>query len=114
MSMFVVHALNRLLSAIIGNPNVLVPEHLVRKAAHVFEYLVLGGLFLSGFFTASRPLRSGFLALVAGFLYAASDEIHQIFIPGRTASPFDVALDTLAVLAGIVLCFPWFRRRLKA
>ena len=111
--MFVVHALNRLLSALFGSPIVSVPEHLVRKGAHVFEYLVLGGLFLSGFFTASRPLRSAIIALSAGFLYAASDEFHQIFIPGRTASPYDVGLDTIAVLAGIFLCLPWFRRRFK-
>ncbi len=33
------------------------------------------------------------------FIYAVSDEIHQLFVPGRQASVFDVLIDA----AGIVL-----------
>ena len=41
--------------------------------------------------------------LAAGFLYAVSDEIHQIFVPGRSGEPRDVLIDTSGVLIGICL-----------
>jgi VanZ family protein len=78
-------------------------EVLLRKLAHVAGYLVLTLLFL-------RALRrSGVVAAVpiamAGALaYAVSDEWHQSFVPGRGATPRDVAIDGigigLAALAG--------------
>jgi VanZ family protein len=110
MSMFLVHALERLIIALFGRLIFPVPEQLVRKAAHVFEYLVLGILLLSGFFSEKTPRRSIIYALLAGALYAISDETHQIFIPGRTASPFDVGIDTVGVMAGITTCFWWLKR----
>jgi len=105
MSMFIVQELQRLIIALFGRLVVPVQEHLVRKAAHVFEYLILGMLLLSGFFSQKKPGKSVIYSLLIGALYAASDETHQIFIPGRTASPLDVAIDTVGVLAGITLSF---------
>ena len=113
MSMFTVHALERLITVLFGSLIFPVPEHLVRKAAHIFEYLVLGILLLSGFFSEKKPRKSTIYALLAGALYAASDETHQIFIPGRTASPIDVGIDTFGVLAGIAVSYTWLRRRYR-
>lgn len=39
--------------------------------------------------------------MLFGWLYATSDEFHQMFSNGRTASPKDVCIDTLGVLFGI-------------
>ena len=36
---------------------------------------------------------------VVGFLYAISDELHQVFVPGRTPATSDVVIDA----AGIIL-----------
>ena len=41
--------------------------------------------------------------MLFGYLYATSDEFHQMFSNGRTASPKDVCIDTLGVLFGIGL-----------
>ena len=49
------------------------------------------------------------LALVA--LYAASDEIHQAFVPSRQASVWDVLLDTTGAAVGL-LCL-WAAGRLR-
>jgi VanZ like family len=68
----------------------------LRKAAHAAEYAVLGALL-------ARALRSPATAAVVGVLYAASDEVHQAFVPGRLGSPVDVAIDVLGVLAGVLL-----------
>jgi VanZ family protein len=68
----------------------------VRKIAHFAEYAVLGALLL-------RALRSEALAVAAGVAYAATDELHQHFVPGRHAAFRDVAIDAAGVLAGVLL-----------
>lgn len=45
------------------------------------------------------------LSLLVGLLYASLDEFHQSFVPGRTAAITDVLIDTLGVLAGIIIIF---------
>ncbi len=42
-------------------------------------------------------------ALIIGFLYAVSDEIHQYFVPGRAMQTRDVLIDTAGVLLGICI-----------
>jgi VanZ family protein len=68
----------------------------LRKLAHLAEYAVLGALLVRA------TGRSG-LAFALGTLYAASDEIHQAFVPGRMGSPVDVAIDAIGVVSGVVL-----------
>ena len=68
----------------------------LRKAAHLAEYAVLGALLV-------RALRSAPLALLAGSAYAITDEVHQVFVSGRQGSPLDWLIDTLGVAAGVVL-----------
>ena len=45
-----------------------------------------------------------FLAWGLAVLYAVTDELHQIFIPGRACRFFDVCVDAAGALAGIVFC----------
>jgi VanZ family protein len=71
-------------------------DAVLRKCAHAAEYAILGGLLLRA---AGRPGP----ALALGVAYAASDEVHQHFVRGRHASPVDVAIDTVGVLAGLAL-----------
>ena len=40
-------------------------------------------------------------------LYGASDELHQMFVPGRTASFDDLLADTIGALVGASLCWAW-------
>jgi len=66
---------------------------LVRKTAHFTEYGILFWLLVRG------PMKDRpYLALLLCVLYALSDEGHQIFVPGRTASLYDVALDSTGAL----------------
>lgn len=57
-----------------------------------------------------------FLPWLIAVLYAASDEIHQLFVPGRSGQLSDVILDSAGALAGVaaftVLC--WLINRRKA
>jgi len=65
----------------------------VRKAAHFTEYGILFWLLVRGPM-AQRP----YLALMLCVVYALTDEGHQAFVPGRTASLYDVALDSTGAL----------------
>jgi VanZ family protein len=68
---------------------------LIRKCGHFGEYGVLYCLLIRGPM-AGRP----YLALMLCAAYALCDEGHQIFVPGRTASLYDVALDTTGAAFG--------------
>jgi VanZ family protein len=70
-------------------------DTILRKLAHVFEYAVLGALL-------ARALRRPGLAFALAVLYAASDELHQTFVPGRHGSPVDVAIDSAGIALGIL------------
>ncbi len=66
---------------------------LVRKSAHFTEYGILFWLLVRG-----PMVRRPYLALAACVVYALLDEGHQMFVPGRTASLYDVALDSTGAL----------------
>jgi len=68
----------------------------LRKLAHAGEYAVLGALLV-------RATGRAGTAFGLGLLYAVSDEVHQLFVPGRHGSPIDVAIDAAGVALGIVL-----------
>lgn len=78
----------------------------VRKAAHFFEYMALGALAFGAFFKIRKYLPRWLLAVLFSFAYACSDEIHQIFVPGRAGLWRDVFLDTSgAMLGALIACF---------
>lgn len=77
----------------------------VRKSAHFLIYMTLGILlvsFINEFSIANKKMF--FLAIFLSFLYACSDEVHQLFVPGRSGQLTDVLLDTLGASVGI-LCY---------
>jgi VanZ family protein len=92
----------------------------VRKCAHVTEYAVLALLLWRAL---RKPAEQGHapwrwsrarlvLALVA--LYAASDEIHQAFVPSRQGSVRDVLLDTAGAALALLCLWAvgrWRERR---
>lgn len=77
-------------------------ETLIRKAAHMSEYAVLALLYAHAL-TANRARRPVRTALLLCALYAATDEIHQAFVPERGPAAADVLIDTLGAAAGLAL-----------
>lgn len=61
---------------------------------HLIAYTILGYLFRRA---AKKNIR---LALIFGIAYALSDEFHQVFVPGRTFSGFDLIIDGVGVFLG--------------
>ena len=66
---------------------------LVRKLAHFSEYFILG-LLLHNMFNNFK-INNYYVLVLICIIYACSDEIHQLFIKGRTCSVIDVLIDTL-------------------
>ena len=79
-------------------------NHIVRKNAHFFAYLVLGVLVINALRVSGvKGYRSIALALGICILYAISDEVHQLFIPGRSCEVRDVIIDTAGASVGIMV-----------
>ena len=97
-------------------------HHYLRKTGHFLGYGTVGLTFLHAWlYTLARraqPLllawrmKATALAIVCTAVVAGADEFHQTFLPGRTGTPVDVALDTCGACA---LCLVvWIVRFRKA
>lgn len=76
----------------------------VRKNAHFFAYMLLSILILNAVRrSGGQGLMSFGLAFVISVLYAISDEVHQLFVPGRSGQVSDVVLDSIGAIIGIAL-----------
>lgn len=76
------------------------------KVVHFVEYGVLGfllaRLIVNARSTFSRRFLIGLVVILAT-LYGISDEVHQAFVPGRNASPWDVLADGFGGVMGALL-----------
>ena len=82
-------------------------QFIVRKSAHFIAYMILG-ILSSGLIIQYKNIDKKYLiSFVICVLYATSDEIHQLFVPGRSGQVSDVLLDSCGSLVGIllVMCF---------
>ena len=76
-------------------------HHLIRKCAHFVEYFTLSLLVLRGIRAGRQETHLGWALVAIGIVagYAALDEFHQSFVPGREAAVSDVLLDTAGGVA---------------
>jgi VanZ family protein len=70
---------------------------------HLSEYAVLGALVFLALAPRGTWRRAAFLAVAIASAYGVTDELHQIFTPGRTADPLDWATDTVGAALGIAV-----------
>jgi VanZ family protein len=94
-------------------------HHLIRKCGHLTEYAILALLLWRALHLSkdnlspwSWPKVGGTLLIV--FIYAASDEFHQIFVPTRTPLVSDVLIDTAGGAIGLLALWifgRWRKRR---
>lgn len=78
------------------------------KALHMILYAGFGFLLFYTIHNSSNPAfrnHAFLLAIIIGFLYGASDEFHQSFVPGRSASKWDLAADVLGVATAQTIIF---------
>lgn len=75
---------------------------IVRKMGHFTEFFILYILLYNVLKDRYRKKRALMAALACTFLYACSDEFHQIFIPGREGRFRDVLIDTFGGIAALI------------
>lgn len=84
---------------------------LLKKGGHMAGYAVLAILWWRVLVRrCSRRCALG-LAIVLSVLYAISDEVHQLYVPGRSGSVWDVGIDACGILLAAGLLRWWYRRR---
>src|SRR5712691_6188416 len=79
-------------------------HRLLRKGAHLTEYAILAALWYRAF-TRGRNLSAraaSWAAFAISLVWAALDEWHQSFVPSRTSSGVDVALDGAGAALALV------------
>ena len=84
----------------------------VRKTAHITEYLVFYCTVRFGLHFTYQPLnmkRRLLTALAIVFLYACTDEFHQLFVPGRAGRFTDVLIDCFGCAVVTLICLHFYQ-----
>jgi VanZ family protein len=91
-------------------PEVSIPGDLSDKQWHSLAYTLLGVLMvraLAGGLGMRVTLRAALLGVLFTTLYGASDEFHQMYVPGRSAEVFDLYADAIGGVTGAFVCWLW-------
>jgi VanZ family protein len=82
-------------------------DFLMKKSAHVIEYFILTILLAKGLGLKKSPQ-----SVIYALIYAFSDEIHQLFVPGRTGMLRDVLVDSIGISLALIsiIMFPLWRK----
>lgn len=75
---------------------------LLRKSAHFLIFFILALLLLNAFRISGFDFNySALYTIIIAVIYAALDEYHQSFIPGRAAELRDVLIDSLGIFSAV-------------
>ena len=89
----------------------------IDKLYHFVEYGILSVLLAIAFVNVPpKWLPTGWIwvtAALISILYGASDELHQMFVPGRFATVADWVSDVIGAIAGVVGIYFYYRRKSK-
>ena len=83
------------------------------KVIHCTEFFVLGALIARAFFKSfpeTKVLKAVIITVSIATLYAAFDEWHQRFIPGRTVDILDFTANFIGLNIGILL-YSFYERK---
>ena len=88
-------------------------DFVVRKCAHMAEYFVLEccASFLFIYIKKSHAIGVRIMALIMSVMYSVSDEIHQLFVPGRAGKASDVLIDSIGIAFAFVIITLYFKLR---
>lgn len=89
-----------IITSIINIKDTWLLSFIIRKLAHFIEYFILGLLVINLITKYDKKI---IMAILLCIIYATSDEIHQIFVPGRSCQITDIMIDSLGSIMGIYL-----------
>jgi VanZ family protein len=82
---------------------------LLRKLAHLTEYAIFAQLLYASLLGLADELewrlRTAFWSAVIAGAYSLTDEFHQLFVPNRTGSLVDCAIDTTGAILGLLVVY---------
>ena len=79
-------------------------QHTVRKCAHAAVYVLLSVcLFVAFALYVRSPAAVALAAWLSATVYAAADELHQLFVDGRSCELTDVLIDSGGAAIGALL-----------
>lgn len=88
-------------------------QFITRKSAHFIGYMILG-ILASGLILQYENINKKYpLAFLICVIYAISDEIHQLFVPGRAGQVRDVLIDSAGSFLGIILVMAFEKLLIK-
>lgn len=77
-------------------------DFVIKKTAHLIEYAILAILLYRAIISSGVKPKNAFLyAFFISIFYAITDEVHQIFTPGRGATVRDVVIDAIGAWIGL-------------
>ena len=78
-------------------------DRIFRKVSHVCEFFVLSILVCLLLLEYKVPINKALLfAFLICFVYSISDEIHQLYVPGRSGEVRDVFIDSIGIVLGLI------------
>lgn len=120
----VVDLLEKMTHSTLSAETVDILHTLIRKCAHITEYGILGATVVFAFYPEiyayvykkTGGLRSPLfivIPLMVSAMYSTSDEIHQLFVPGRSGEVLDVFIDSCGAMIGILIMNAIYKRKGK-
>lgn len=92
----------------IGAENIPVMHVQLRKSAHFIAYFILGVLVVMAVSRANAwSIQTCIYALLISAVFAMTDEVHQLFVPGRSGEIRDVMIDSIGASIGISCWSLW-------
>lgn len=91
------------LGIIISNNYVDIAITIIRKGAHFTEYLILSLLYFNVLRMYINKNKALIYSIGLSFIYAGTDEFHQLFVEGRAGRFTDVLIDTSGAATGSII-----------
>lgn len=92
-------------TAILEYLKISVDEGLLRSFAHMLEFTGLAVLLFNAVYSTRNLKITPAIAFAGTAAYAITDEIHQIFVPGRAFQLTDILVDSTGALIGAAAAF---------
>lgn len=99
-----------IISSIFNINNIDILSLIVRKLAHFTEYFILGLLVYNMIYNLNKKK---YMSIIICILYAISDEIHQLFVVGRSCNIIDMLIDSCGSISGVYFLYLIYKIILK-
>lgn len=85
----------------------------IRKLGHITEYFILYSLIIFATIDEFQLINSLKIGFIVTFIYACSDEFHQLFVVGRSGRVIDVFIDLIGAIISMIIIYLYKKIRDK-